>query len=506
MTADRANSTAEDGNAAIGTHTIALSLVSHTNAGKTTLARTLLGEDVGDIRDESHVTEFAEQFTLAETSRGDRLELWDTPGFGDSARLAQRLGKADNPVGWLIGQVWDRFNDRAMYSSQQAIRHVREQADVVLYLVNAAEDPEDAAYVAPEMQILSWIGKPVLVLLNQMGPPRPAEQEAQDIARWRSHLETQSVIRHVLALDAFARCWVQEGVLLDAVTSVLPANQQPAYERLRTQWLTERQHRFEQSIGLLSASIAEAATDIERIADTGLLSTVRDAGAAIGLGSSDTTRARDTAMIAMAERWDRSHQETTDKLIALHGLGGHASQQVLTRVDAHYAVNRKLHEGKAAVVGGVATGALAGLKADIASGGMTLGGGMIAGGILGALGAAGLARGYNMVRGINAIVIQWSDAVLLNKVNTALLTYLAVAHFGRGRGNWERSEYPPHWLGIVEGHVEQNKARYQKCWKQRQQANAADGIRSGLTDLLNESARDVLTTLYPDASRMLNQS
>mgnify|MGYP003495171562 CR=1 FL=1 len=36
---------------------IALSLVSHTNAGKTTLARTLLGRDIGEVRDAPHVTD-----------------------------------------------------------------------------------------------------------------------------------------------------------------------------------------------------------------------------------------------------------------------------------------------------------------------------------------------------------------------------------------------------------------------------------------------------------------
>ena len=35
---------------------IALSLISHTNAGKTTLARTLLGRDIGEVRDAPHVT------------------------------------------------------------------------------------------------------------------------------------------------------------------------------------------------------------------------------------------------------------------------------------------------------------------------------------------------------------------------------------------------------------------------------------------------------------------
>ena len=35
---------------------IHLSLVSHTNIGKTTLARTLLMRDVGEIADRAHVT------------------------------------------------------------------------------------------------------------------------------------------------------------------------------------------------------------------------------------------------------------------------------------------------------------------------------------------------------------------------------------------------------------------------------------------------------------------
>ena len=43
---------------------VSLSLVSHTNAGKTTLARTLLGQDIGEVRDAPHVTEFADVHTL----------------------------------------------------------------------------------------------------------------------------------------------------------------------------------------------------------------------------------------------------------------------------------------------------------------------------------------------------------------------------------------------------------------------------------------------------------
>ena len=45
---------------------VTLSLISHTNVGKTTLARTLLRRDVGEVMDQAHVTEEAEAFTLIE--------------------------------------------------------------------------------------------------------------------------------------------------------------------------------------------------------------------------------------------------------------------------------------------------------------------------------------------------------------------------------------------------------------------------------------------------------
>ena len=219
---------------------ISLSLVSHTNVGKTTLARTLLSQSVGEVRDEPHVTDTNDRFELAQTPQGDQLVLWDTPGFGDSARLARRLLQSDRPIGWFVSQVWDRFADRALWSSQQAVHNVREEADVVLYLVNAAENPEDAGYVEPEMKILAWIGKPIIVLLNQMGPPAGHQAEEAEIDRWRSYLTRFGNVHQVLALDAFARCWVQEGALLQAVEPLLLQAKKPAFGRLNRLWQNQR--------------------------------------------------------------------------------------------------------------------------------------------------------------------------------------------------------------------------------------------------------------------------
>ena len=106
--------------------TVTLSLISHTNVGKTTLARTLLRRDVGEVFDQAHVTEVSEAHELV-AAGDDRLLLWDTPGLGDSARLVARVKKEGNPLGWLLHQVWDRTRDRALYSSQEAVRNIQSE-------------------------------------------------------------------------------------------------------------------------------------------------------------------------------------------------------------------------------------------------------------------------------------------------------------------------------------------------------------------------------------------
>ena len=54
---------------------INLSLVSHTNVGKTTLARTLLGRDIGEVGDRSHVTTEPEDYVLLRAPDDSELIL-----------------------------------------------------------------------------------------------------------------------------------------------------------------------------------------------------------------------------------------------------------------------------------------------------------------------------------------------------------------------------------------------------------------------------------------------
>ena len=161
--------------------------------------------------------------------------------------------------------MWDRFADRPFWCSQQAMRNARDESDVVLYVVNVAEDPASAAYVESEMQILEWIGKPMLVLLNQLGPPRDATADRADVERWRAHLARFEDLRGVLPFDAFARCWVLESTLLEEIEAALPAEKRPAAARLREAWRVRDLDVFERSMQVIARQIAFVAADSEKL-------------------------------------------------------------------------------------------------------------------------------------------------------------------------------------------------------------------------------------------------
>ena len=433
---------------------IALSLISHTNVGKTALARTLLDHDVGEVRDEAHVTASAEHYEMIRSSADDVLTLWDTPGFGDSARLARRLETMDKPIIGFLAMVWDRWRERALWSSQQAVRNVRDEADVVLYLVNASERPADSGFLAPELRILEWIGKPVIVLLNQMGPPRAPREEAADIARWRDAIGKRPLVRGVLSLDAFARCWVQEGTLLAEVAQALPSEKQAGFARLMAAWEAERWRRFEEAIDAIAAPLALASCDREAVPNLGLRESLLEVGKAMGRRAEAIDPAKSAAMRSLSERLDSAIQQSTNRLISIHRLDGSAAAEVIARLSENVTTDAPVNEGKAAVIGGFVSGALSGLVADLASGGLTFGAGLLAGGIVGAVGGAGLARGFNLVRGKTESMVRWNETFVEALVPAAVLRYLAVAHYGRGRGKWEASEYPRFWRDVVASIIE----------------------------------------------------
>ncbi len=463
---------------------VTLSLVSHTNAGKTTLARTLLRRDVGEVLDQAHVTEVAEGFTLIATGDSE-LWLWDTPGFGDSARLMKRLRRHSNPIMWFVRQVWDRITDRPLWSSQQAALNIRDQADVVLYLVNAAEEPEEAGYVAPELEILSWIGRPIVLLLNQTGEADGAQAMAERLEAWRRHAGRFATVREVLALDAFSRCWVQESLLLSAVVPLLSKDRQPIMETLVAAWNERNLGVFERATSGLARYLAGAAVDREQLAD-----------------KRPDRAEKKRGMEALGVRLERATEDLMAALLELHGLEGSAGAEIDRQLDAYAVDGQGLDAEKGAVWGGVVSGALGGLTADFMTGGLSFGGGMLAGIILGALGGAGLARGFQLVSSGKLPEVSWTPSFLDRLTAQILLRYLAVAHFGRGRGEFRDHDASHRWQAIVAGALRRRSQEWNEVWE------AASGeqrhyLDRWLEEVLDDTLRAILVTGYPEASELL---
>jgi hypothetical protein len=473
---------------------IQFALISHTNNGKTTLARTLVGVDVGEVRDAAHVTVFAESHTLLTTQQGDSLQLWDTPGFGDSVRLLRRLALSGNPIGWFLREVLDRYRDRTFWLSQNALRTARDAADVVLYLVNSSEHPRDAGYLPAEMRILEWLGKPVVVLLNQMGPPRPAPEEIAEQASWKQHLGQYPIVREVLALDAFARCWVHERVFYEAVGKLLEPGSQEGYARLFAAWEANNADRFRRAMDITAQQLVAAAQDSEPATDE-KKSLLRSAMNVVGLRKGAEQRA-EKAMAAMLERLNGQVGAATGRLLALHKLDPGEAARINARVRQNFAIRAPVDKAQAGIIGAVVSGAATGLSADLMAGGLTLGGGALLGGLLGALTFAGAAWGFNASTDRNHPTVQFADDFLKSLLVAAMLRYLAVAHFGRGRGDFVEGEAPAFWQAEVERAVAMHADALGEAWRSvRANSQENDQLKSVVTGI----GIRVLEQLYPSS-------
>jgi len=88
-------------------------------------------------------------------------------------------------------------------------------------------------------------------------------------------------------------------------------------------------------MAVLAERMARAARDREDIADSGLGGRLQEIGAALGLRRGRGRTPREQAMHQLALRLDADVRRTTDRLIELHGLSGHAAATVLTRLAEH---------------------------------------------------------------------------------------------------------------------------------------------------------------------------
>ncbi len=476
---------------------VVLSLISHTNVGKTALARTLLRRDVGEVADSAHVTVIPESFTLIESDEY-LARLWDTPGFGSNlAKLAKRLRSSKNPVGWILHQVWDRTRDKSLWCSQEAVRNVQADADVVLYLVDASQSPHSLSYVDLEIEVIEWIEKPVLVFLNQTGAP-DQEQDRLNEAEWRAHLSKYSIVKDVSTLDAFTRSWTQEHEILGKAAEVLSGKKRKAAKHLQSAWLERNLNIFDQSVTKIANLAQYSLSDIEPIPEEKLLEKVKKQI----LDRKEHRKELEQIQTRMYERLASETQRTVNDLIAIHGLDGETASRLEEASGDKFSVKRSVQESLIATFGGAVSGLVGGLSADLISGGMTFGGGALVGMLLGGATTFSLAYGFNLTQaGQN--MVRWSEAHFLNQVETIVMLYLAISHYGRGRGSWQDPvNNPGRWQEIVKSQLEAEQAGWNKIWKKGGVGSNPGELQKPLEKEIRRLLTQVFTQLYPESREL----
>lgn len=489
-------------------------LLSHTNIGKTTLTRTLMADDVGEVADAAHITSQSRRYLLQKTEQGDELWLWDTPGFGDSVRLYERLRLQGNPLGWFLSNVWDHWRDKPFYLSQRALLAARDHADVMLYLVNAAEDPADAGYWSAEMNILAWLNKPVIVLLNQVGSDTTQAQTLQDLQRWRQATKSfHSVVRDVLVLDAFTRSWWHERQMMQSIGPLLPQGKQPAYQRLLDQRAGQQLQREQASLEVMAAQLLAMARLHEQLEpEQGKLlarawQSLNQLTSKLGKPVADdpglSTQAK-AAVQRLMQALRQADVQATQRLLEIHQLDGQAASQIQEQLRSQLQINSPVDAQAASLWGALTAGAATGLGADLMAGGLTLGAGALVGALVGAITFGGAAWGANKMFDQEQQSFQLSSDYLNAMVSQVLLKYLLVSHFGRGRGRYTSPAAPEQWSDLTQSVVQSQAAQWTAIWAQvRGESNAeqttatSSDARRATHDLLQQSLLQTMARLYP---------
>jgi hypothetical protein len=314
------------------------------------------------------------------------------------------------------------------------------------------------------------------------------------------------LVHGVVNLDAYTRCWLQELTLFGEIGQVLPEEQRADYTRLASVLGQTYADRFDASVAAIADYLLHLAGDKVEL-EAGWFDGIKDVWVSlrksIPWGKPKSMTPFELALQDLAQRYADSSKAVTDRLIAINRLDGECAAEIVKAASTKLETDKPVDAGSATLFVGVISGVLSGLGADLVSGGLTLGTGALVGGVLGATAAAALAKGYNVYTRKDKKVVGWSQDSLTEAFGKSLMLYLAVAHFGRGQGQWRRKEDPQLWSAQLNLALNRYKVRLQGLWPGVTQNPRGASAQSDCEALVRHTIRDVLLNLYPQTQALL---
>ncbi|WP_374675663.1 GTPase/DUF3482 domain-containing protein [Ideonella sp.] len=393
---------------------LTVAVVGHTNAGKTSLLRTLTRRrDVGEVSDRPGTTRHAEAVVLA-LPGAPPVRLVDTPGLEDPVGLLAlvRAQPGRTPAERLRAAL-SRPEAQAEFEQEAKVLRALLAADAAFYVVDTREPvlPKHHAEVA----LLHDSGRPVMPVLNQLRDP------SSRWSAWRTTLAEHGL--HVQAqFDAVAPFMGAEARLYRDLATLLSDRREPlealadalaeaAVQRQAAGWRLIAHH-------LLGLAALRETLSREELADAAR---------------------RADRLAAFRDRVATGAREAAWQLLQLHGFEpGDAELAGLPALQGDWEAdlfNPDLLQQVVRHLGaGALVGAALGLGLDIALHGLTLGVGTSIGAALGGAAAQGLGPLGRLValRATGRQDVQAEDAVLV--LLAARLAALQEALAERGHG------------------------------------------------------------------------
>ncbi|MCP4329919.1 MAG: GTPase/DUF3482 domain-containing protein [Alphaproteobacteria bacterium] len=379
-------------------------VVGHTNAGKTSLMRTLTRDvDFGIVSSRPATTRHVEASSLL-IDGVPVIEFFDTPGLEDSSGLLAHLntlsktrgGDATDAVHAFLDGDPAGFNQEAKALGQVA------QCDIALYVIDARE--RVLGKHRDELEILGSCARPILPVLNFVADP----EARSDL--WREQL-ARANMHAIVAFDT---------VVFDE------AGERQLFEKMRS-----LMDRFAPSLDALIAD-AERRRDQLRHAAARIVAGLLIDTAAYSVTVAGQDQGSDSALEALRRIVRDGEQRCVDDLLELFRFR-HDDYAASALPIANGRWGTDLFSPEALMEFGVttgssaATGALAGLAVDAMTGGLTLGAAAATGAVVGAIVGAVYDKGQAVlgaIRGHTELRVDDATVALLAVRQAALVNAL----------------------------------------------------------------------------------
>jgi hypothetical protein len=361
--------------------------------------------------------------------------------------------------------------------------------DAVLFVLRAqGSDLDDA------LPRLRAFAAPLLLLVRSPDAVNATNgQNDGDVVLCRSRAQSAGLDAEVLGFDSFARCWVQQPLLLDAIGRCLPVAKREGFARLAEAQQHYHRERFAQSMQAIAQQLSDAARDSEmvRAGPASITRLIRPSE------RQADAQAKSDAATTLAARLREGAHRTQASLQRLHGLDTGAVGLIDEIFAAHLLKHSAPVNAREAGMAGAATGAATGASVDLLTGGLTLGAAAALGALVGGGAALAGAVWKNRSTPTGLATVQAGDEMLHALLQTALLGYLDVVH--RERDETLEADAARGWSARIESTWSPRRAQLDALWQQiRLPAQTAAATETLATEV-QMIARETLHTLYPAA-------